>query len=207
MSFFIPRPRQRRPYTPRSPFLCSPRPWAPLTDDETRALWPYFARKGSGRPIFDLRGRLDAIFWAVTHDGFWRDLPPQLGPWDTASRQFRRWAHKGVWTQLLKDVATTRDPVLAGLKHWLCRAFRRAWRILGLEGIRLARRLGLHSALRAPVWMVPDPDLSDRLEPDIRAAVREAIGRPWLREALQAGIAFHRLVGGRAWVPRWLSPP
>jgi transposase len=203
----VPQPRQRlRPAI--SPHHTSPLAWRPLTDAECAFLAPYFRRGNLGRPMFDLRARLDAIFWAVTHDGYWRHLPPELGPWDSASRQFRRWAHRGIWTQLLKDCAgPSAPPILRALRHWLCRAFRRAWRILGIEGIRLARRLGLHSALRGPIWMVPDPDLSDQLFPRIRDALRAAIGQPWLRETLQAGIAFHRLVGGRPWIPQWLAPP
>ncbi len=188
--------------------LTPPRPWAFLTDAELNLLKPYFTHGGAGRPMHDLRARLDAIFWAVTHNGPWRDLPAEMGPWDTASRQFRRWAHKGVWTHLLKAASRRASP-LHPLLHWLCRAFRRAWRILGLEGIRLARRLGLHSALRGPLWMLPDPDLSDQLLPTILARVRACIGRPArvILPILRAARSFHFVVGGRPWVPRALAPP
>jgi len=46
----------------------TPRPWQPLSDDELVALWPFFVHKGSGRPIFDIRARLDAIFWVACHN-------------------------------------------------------------------------------------------------------------------------------------------
>jgi transposase len=185
------------------------RPWAPLSQAELTALAPFFAQKGAGRPIFDIRARLDAIFWAVTPNGYWKDLPPHMGPADTAHRQFRRWVHKGVWTRLLQAVATSKDPVLLGLKHWLCRAFRRALRILGTAGYRLARRLGLTSALPGPPWMCPDPDLSDTLQPAICAALRESLDRRGLpsRDAIQAAIAFHKLVGGARYIPKYLAPP
>ena len=202
--------RQPKNFSPcRSPYLTSPRPWQPLSDDELRVLWPYFAHQGSGRPICDIRGRLDAIFYAVTHDGYWHELPASMGPWATAHRQVLRWAHKGVWTQLLKDVATTSNPVLARLKHWICRAFRRAWRIVGLEGIRLARRLGLHSALRGWIWLMPDPDLSDKLwRPVLNAllASRNRRGIP-SAEAITAAKLFHRVVAGAKTIPKWLAPP
>ena len=189
--------------------LTPPRPWQPLSDAELATLRPYFAHQGRGRPIFDIRARLDAIFRAVTHNGPWKDLPPHMGPWDTAHRQFRRWVHKGVWTRLLQDVATSKDPVLLGLKHWLCRAFRRALRILGLFGYRLARRLGLTSALPGPPWMCPDPDLSDLLQPAICAALRESLDRRGLpdREVIRTAIAFHKMVGGARYIPRYLAPP
>jgi transposase len=191
------------------PHLTKPLPWRPLRDDELEALKPYFVHRGAGRPMHDIRARLDAIFWAVTHNGRWRDLPPAMGPWDTAHRQFRRWVHKGVWTQLLKDVAATTDPVLKRLEHWLCRAFRRGLRLLGLAGIRLARRLGLHSALHGPIWMVPDPDLSEALLPLVLKRLKQSIGPNGLPDlaVLRAAQSFHRVVGGRAYIPRRLAPP
>ena len=85
-------------------------------------------------------------------------------------------------------------------------AFRRALRILGVAGIRLVRRLGLHTALPGPPWLCPDPDLSEALQPRILRAILGAVGTARLRQALQAGIAFHKLVGGRAWIPSWLAP-
>ncbi len=190
------------------PHHTPPRPWQPLSDAELATLRPYFAHQGSGRPIFDIRARLDAIFRGVTHNGPWRELPPHMGPWDTAHRQFRRWAHKGIWTRLLQDVATTRDPVLLSLKHWICRAYRRAWRILGLNGIRLVRRLGLLSALRGPVWMLPDPDMSEQLQPRISAALwasRDRRGLPDLA-VIKLAKLFHKVVGGARYIPKWLAP-
>ncbi len=196
--------------TAPNPGLTPRRPWAPLTDAELTLLKPFFIHGGAGRPMHDIRARLDAIFWAVTHNGYWKHLPPELGPWDTASRQFRRWAHKGVWSALLQAVAAPGAPLLLKrLTHWVCRAFRRALRILGVEGIRLARRLGLHSALNGPTWMLPDPDLSDALLPRILAKVRGCIGQPAAIAIpiLRAARAFHSLVGGRRYIPRALAPP
>ena len=187
-----------------------PRRWAPLSDEEVGFLIPYFARRGAGRPLHDIRGRLDAIFWAVTHDGPWKDLPPEMGPWDTASRQFRRWAHRGVWSRLLAEVASPRcHPVLRRLEHWLCRAFRRAIRILKMPGIRLARRLGLESALPGPPHMLPDPDLSKALLPIIAQAMarcRKPNGFPDLT-IIRGVKSFHTLCGGRRSIPRHLAPP
>ena len=48
-------------YTPR-------RPWAPMTDLEWHALLPFVLRRsGPGRPLRELRARMDAIFWVGTH--------------------------------------------------------------------------------------------------------------------------------------------
>jgi len=151
--------------------LPPPHAWAPLTDAEWGFLRPLLpGAAGAGRPILDLRARLDAIFRAVTlkHPGggrgAWRQLPEEFGRHGTVARCFRRWAHLGLWTQLLGLVADRAgrrpDPLLLGLRWRICCAFRRAWRLLGLAGILLARRLGLHSALPAPSSYLPDPDLS-----------------------------------------------
>jgi transposase len=188
----------------------TPRPWQPLSDDELVALWPFFVHKGSGRPIFDIRARLDAIFWVACHNGRWRDLPPHMGPWDTAARQFRRWVHKGVWEELLGAVAARgAPPALRGLEHWVCRAFHRALRILGMRALRLVRRLGLLSALKGPAEWYPDWDLSVALLPGVLRAVQRQIasrGAP-LKTLLAGCKSFHALCGGRRWIPSWAAPP
>ena len=55
--------------------------------------------------------------------------------------------------------------MLRRLESWICRTYRRAWRILGVWGVALARRIGFLSALRAPSVLLPDPDLSDGIIP------------------------------------------
>jgi hypothetical protein len=50
----------------------------------------------------------------------------------------------------------------AALEYFVCRAYRLAWRVQGLRGIVLARRLGMGSAVRAPLGLLPDPVLSAR---------------------------------------------
>ena len=99
--------------------------------------------------------------------------------------------------------------VLRRLEHWICRAFRRAHRILQLGGVVLARRLGLASAVRAPFWMLPDPDLSDKLMPIVLSRLQASIHGPRARllRALELGRRVHRLVGGRLHLPRRLAPP
>ena len=192
------------------PHLTNPRPWQPLSDAELAAIIPFVTRHGAGRPIFDIRARLDAILWVACHNGPWKDLPPEMGPADTASRQFRRWAHAGVWTTLLKAVASPNaPPALRRMEHWVCRAYRRALRILSIPGIVLARRLGLYSALNAPPHMLPDPDLSKIVTPYLQAQVQALIGRfdRGMIPILQQLQAAHRLCGGRTRIPRWMAPP
>src|SRR3712207_3489939 len=79
--------------------------------------------------------------------------------------------------RLLEALADDHRPgiaVLRRLESWICRAYRRAWRLLGVQGMGLARRLGFLSALRGPSWLLPDPDLSELVFRKLRAAMRRA---------------------------------
>jgi transposase len=180
---------------------------------------PFRERRRAGRPVRDPRGRLDAIFWLAAHTGPgrapppWAALPPAFGKPDTASRQFRRWAHQGLWTKLLQALADDDHPgiaVLRRLESWICRTYRRAWRLLGVQGMGLARRLGFLSALRGPSWLLPDPDLSELVFRKLRAAMRRA--REHGLRVLPDGFLrdYRRLLGiaaGRRRIRRCLAPP
>ncbi len=100
--------------------------------------------------------------------------------------------------------------MLRRLESWICRAFRRAWRLLGVQGMALARRLGFLSALRGPSWLLPDPDLSEQVFRKLRAAMLRA--REHGLRALPDGFlrSYRRLLAiaaGRRSVPRCLAPP
>lgn len=197
------------------------RPWAPLSDDEWAVLSPFVHRAAdvAGRPVRDLRGRLGAIFWlaANTRPGRapppWHALPERFGKPGTASRQFRRRAKQGLWTKLLQALAGDERPgaaVLRRLESWICRAYRRAWRLLGVQGMALARRLGFLSALRGPSSLLPDPGLPEQVFRKLRAGVRLA-GERGLA-ALPPGFlrSYDRLLAiaaGRRSIPRCLAPP
>jgi transposase len=85
--------------------------------------------------VADLRARLDACLHGACLKGAWKELPAAFGRADTIHRQFRRWGEAGLWEALLHAVAQQgRDPALAGLAYFVCRAFRRAHRILGCGG-------------------------------------------------------------------------
>lgn len=185
------------------------RPWQPLTTLQFAAIRRFFENTGAGRPMHDLRGRLDAIFWVACHNGPWRLLPAEMGPAEAAQRQFRRWVHKGVWERLLLAVsAADAPPMLKWLEHWVCRAWRRCLRILDLPGLRLAQRLGLASALPGPWWMLPKPDLSEAWLPLMLAMLKHARTlpprewKPWLAAARW----MHGFLGGASRLPRGVAP-
>ena len=213
------RTNPRRRYSPQ-------RPWQPLSDDEWAVLSPFVHRHaGAGRPVRDPRARLDAIFWLAASTEApgrslapWRVLPPEFGKPDTVARQFRRWAAAGLWTRLLEALADPDYPgiaVLRRLESWICRTYRRAWRILGVQGVVLARRLGFLSALRAPSVFLPDPDLSEyvksRLRPVERClrerGVRAALAMMPHPDFLRACNKLLWAAGGGRRISRYMAPP
>ena len=113
-----------------------------------------------GRP----RARLDAIFHAAVTGDPWRALPEQFGKPFTVARHFRRLSHAGLWQRLMYALChPAAPPALRALEYWICRAARRAMRLLQMKGIVLARRLGLYTALPMWPWMMPDVDLSQTI--------------------------------------------
>ena len=58
-----------------------------------------------GRPPGDHRRTLDGIFWVTRTGAPWRDLPEQLGKWNSVYRQFLRWSRVGLWDFLLEALA------------------------------------------------------------------------------------------------------
>ena len=198
--------------TPHRPHNYTPvRRWQPLTDAEWGALLPFvLVRNGPGRPLRDARRRMDAIFWTASSGSAWHTSPVRFGKPDTVARHFRRLTHAGLWERLLKALALPdAPPALLAVEHWIVRACRRATRLRGLRIVVLARRLLLRSALRAPSWLLPDPDLSAyvhrRVSEVLERAAREGAG------AVPPGFfgACAELLGaaaGRRRIPRCLEP-
>ena len=59
-----------------------------LDDDEWAYFEPFVTETGRlrGRPPADHRGVLDAIFWITRPGAPWRDLPEELGNWNSVHR-------------------------------------------------------------------------------------------------------------------------
>jgi len=62
-----------------------------------------------GRPAFDNRRFLNAVFWILRTGAPWRDLPPDFGDWKNTHRRFCRWRDRGVWEKLLDEVIDEPD--------------------------------------------------------------------------------------------------
>ena len=78
-----------------------------LTDDEWGLFESFVIERGAlrGRPPRDHRRTLDAIFWIARTGAPWRDLPEELGNWNSVHRQYRRWTASGLWDLMLDALA------------------------------------------------------------------------------------------------------
>ncbi len=78
-----------------------------LTDEEWVFFEPFVTETGalSGRPPRDHRRTLDAVFWIARTGAPWRDLPEELGNWNSVHRQYRRWTTGGLWDLMLEALA------------------------------------------------------------------------------------------------------
>ena len=78
-----------------------------LSDAEWQCFEPFVVETGAlrGRPPRDHRRTLDAVFWIARTGAPWRDLPEELGNWNSVHRQFRRWTLSGLWDLMLEALA------------------------------------------------------------------------------------------------------
>ncbi|WP_431271957.1 transposase [Dankookia sp. P2] len=198
-------PSPGRRYTPK-------RPWAAMTDAEWAEVLPHLrtVAMGQGRKLRDARQRIDGMFQVAVSGLPWHSLPEEYGKPDTVSRHFRRLAHAGLWLRLVGACAN-RDalPALRRIEYFICRAARRAMRILGLDGARAVQRAGLFTAL--PVWPIYLPHDA------ALALVRGAVGA-WLARfrgrllpdgptlELRRALRLIRFLQGKPWHRRWAPP-
>jgi len=74
-----------------------------MTDAEWAIFAPFLieSRSRGGRPPRDHRRVMDAILWMTRTGSPWRDLPTELGNWNSVFRQYRRWTEAGIWDLML----------------------------------------------------------------------------------------------------------
>lgn len=66
------------------------------TDEEWAIIEDVFPRpKPTGRPPMPARRAFDGICWILRSGAPWRDLPEELGPWETVYAHFNKWSSDG----------------------------------------------------------------------------------------------------------------
>ena len=74
-----------------------------LSDSEWMVIEDLFPkRKRTGRPPMPARKAFDGICWILRAGAPWRDLPKELGPWETVFAHFNRWSSDDTLIRVLK---------------------------------------------------------------------------------------------------------
>ena len=75
-----------------------------IRDDEWAKIAHFFPDRHGlrGRPRKqDPRFTLEGILWIQRTGAPWRDLPTELGSWESVYTNFRRWTNSGLWLSIM----------------------------------------------------------------------------------------------------------
>lgn len=99
-----------------------------ITDYEWEQMQPLLPkRKGwQGRNRKDDRLVISAILWVIRTGAPWRDLPHELGPWQTAYTRLPRWSKDGTWERIIQAVSQKSDQDFSIIDSTVVRAHQNA---------------------------------------------------------------------------------
>ena len=82
-----------------------------LRDDQWERIEQLLPGKASdpGRSGADNRQFVEAILWLARAGAPWRDLPQELGKWNSVYQRFARWQKRGVWAKVFEELAKDAD--------------------------------------------------------------------------------------------------
>ena len=82
-----------------------------LRDDQWRRIEALLPGKvgDRGRTGADNRLFVEAVLWIARTGSPWRDLPKELGPWNSVYKRFARWSDSGVWHRVFTELAKDAD--------------------------------------------------------------------------------------------------
>src|SRR5882757_4944648 len=76
-----------------------------LNDDQWRQIEPYLPTDVRGVERADDRRVISGIVQVLKSGCRWSDCPPEYGPPTTIYNRFVRWARRGVWENLFRELA------------------------------------------------------------------------------------------------------
>ena len=82
-----------------------------LSDAQWDRIKDLVAGKESDRGVTGRDNRLfvEAVLWVARTGAPWRDLPEEVGNWNSVWKRFWRWSKAGVWESLFKALADDPD--------------------------------------------------------------------------------------------------
>jgi putative transposase len=96
----------------------------------------------AGRTAVDNRQFIDAVLWVASTGSHWRELPPELGNWNSVFQRYNWWSKKGVWESLLNALADDPDFEFVMMDATIVRAHQHSAGAKG--GIKRRRPLAAH---------------------------------------------------------------
>lgn len=74
-----------------------------VSDEEWAVIEDLFPQpRPTGRPPMPARQAFEGICWILRSGAPWRDLPEELGPWQTVYAHFNRWSSDGTLAQVFR---------------------------------------------------------------------------------------------------------
>jgi transposase len=74
-----------------------------LSDEQWEQIKDMFPANGQrGGQWKDHRLMVDAILWALSDGGRWRNVPERFGPWQTVYDRHSKWCRQGMWDRILR---------------------------------------------------------------------------------------------------------
>jgi transposase len=76
-----------------------------LSDEQWARIEPYLPTDVRGKERVDDRRVISGILHVIKSGCRWSDCPPEYGPPTTIYNRFVRWAERGVWERLFRELA------------------------------------------------------------------------------------------------------
>jgi putative transposase len=76
-----------------------------LSEEQWRRIEPYLPTDVRGKERVDDRRVISGILHVIKSGCRWNDCPPEYGPATTIYNRFVRWAERGVWERLFRELA------------------------------------------------------------------------------------------------------
>ena len=77
-----------------------------LNDEQWQRIEPHLPTDVRGKERVDDRTVISGILHVLRSGCRWKDCPPEYGPPTTIYNRFVRWAERGVWERLFRELAT-----------------------------------------------------------------------------------------------------